>query len=281
MYNLFLTITFWGFFAHQEINLQASLLLPDEMFYFFKSNITDIKKGAIRPDQRKGLLDQEGSKHYIDLEYYDSLLITPLRFDDALLKYSEDSLMSNGVVPWEVIKHYYLLRKAFEERNAKLIIKYAGEVGHYLSDLHVPLHTTKNYNGQLTNQVGIHAFWESTLPETYYDQYVIDLHRAEYIDDIPLTVWSTLEESHSLVKQVLDDEIKISKQLGDKGKYVVKRRGATLQLQPTKLYTKLYNDAVGDMVSERMKMSIQRIADFWFTCWVDAGQPDLKELQFE
>ncbi|ANQ51320.1 S1/P1 Nuclease [Flammeovirga sp. MY04] len=276
-----LLFSFWGFFAHQEINLQATFLLPDEMFFFFKSHINELKKGGIRPDQRKGLLDNEGSKHYIDIEFYDSLLQQPIKFDDALLKYSNDSLLVNGMAPWVVTKYYFLLRKAFEEKDAYLIIKYAGEVGHYYGDLHVPLHTTHNYNGQLTNQVGIHAFWESTLPENYYPQYNIQLENAHYIDNIQETVWEAMRESHSLVKTVLNEEKKVSAAFGDRGKYVVKRRGATLQLQPSKKYAEKYNEAVGGMVSARMQLSIQRIANLWFTCWVDAGQPDLKDLKYK
>ena len=32
------------------------------------------------------------------------------------------------------------------------------------------------------------------------------------------------------------------------------------------------------MVERRMRQSIFTIASFWYTCWVDAGQPDLKGL---
>ena len=61
------------------------------------------------------------------------------------------------------------LTKAFQDRDAKKIIQLSSEFGHYIGDAHVPLHTTENYNGQLTNQVGIHAFWESRIPELFAD----------------------------------------------------------------------------------------------------------------
>ena len=38
----------------------------------------------------------------------------------------------------------------------------AGVMAHYIGDLSQPLHDTKNYDGQLTGQPGIHAFFETT-----------------------------------------------------------------------------------------------------------------------
>jgi hypothetical protein len=32
------------------------------------------------------------------------------------------------------------------------------------------------------------------------------------------------------------------------------------------------------MIERRMRQSIYAIASFWYTAWVNAGQPDLKEL---
>jgi hypothetical protein len=45
-------------------------------------------------------------------------------------------------------------------------------LGHYIGDAHVPLHTTSNYNGQKTNQHGIHGLWESRIPEQLFDERV-------------------------------------------------------------------------------------------------------------
>ena len=43
-------------------------------------------------------------------------------------------------------------------------------------------HTTENYNGQFTNQKGIHGFWESRIPELFYDEYDFITGKAKYID---------------------------------------------------------------------------------------------------
>jgi hypothetical protein len=52
-----------------------------------------------------------------------------------------------------------------QRKNQTKILRYSAEIGHYIADAHVPLHTCTNHNGQLTNQIGIHSFWESRIPE--------------------------------------------------------------------------------------------------------------------
>jgi hypothetical protein len=57
------------------------------------------------------------------------------------------------------------LTNAFREKDQARILKLSAEIGHYVADAHVPLHASTNHNGQLTGQEGIHAFWESRIPE--------------------------------------------------------------------------------------------------------------------
>jgi hypothetical protein len=47
------------------------------------------------------------------------------------------------------------------------IAYYSAILAHYVSDGHVPLHAVVNYDGQLTNQRGLHARWESDLFERF------------------------------------------------------------------------------------------------------------------
>ena len=37
------------------------------------------------------------------------------------------------------------LTKAFQNKDIERILKYSAEIGHYIGDAHVPLHTTENY----------------------------------------------------------------------------------------------------------------------------------------
>ena len=40
-----------------------------------------------------------------------------------------------------------------------------------------------------------------------------------------------------------------------------------------------YNDILNGMVDKRMKRAVFATASFWYSAWVDAGQPDLMKLK--
>ncbi|MGC6428813.1 MAG: hypothetical protein ACON4Y_05945 [Flavobacteriales bacterium] len=58
-----------------------------------------------------------------------------------------------------------------KNNKSEQILFICSDLGHYIADANVPLHTTINYDGQLTGQKGIHAFWESRLPELFSSEY--------------------------------------------------------------------------------------------------------------
>ncbi|MDP9231108.1 MAG: zinc dependent phospholipase C family protein, partial [Bacteroidota bacterium] len=157
----------WGFYAHKKINYYAVFLLPPGMLVLYKPNIEFLTEHAIDPDKRRYAIPEESPRHYIDIDHYgnypyDSL---PRKWNDAIAKYSEDTLMQHGIVPWWVQTMLYRLTDAFKEKNQAKILKLSAEIGHYVADAHVPLHASSNYNGQFTAQKGIHGFWESRVPE--------------------------------------------------------------------------------------------------------------------
>lgn len=91
---------------------------------------------------------------YIDIDVYgDSAHYTMPRFwQEAVAQYSEDALRAYGIVPWHVYRMKHWLTEAFQEKNVEEILRISSDLGHYIADAHVPLHTTINYNGQLTGQ---------------------------------------------------------------------------------------------------------------------------------
>lgn len=157
----------WGFFAHQKINRLAVFILPPEMIGFYKKNIQYLTEASVNPDRRRYAVADEAAKHYIDLDDYgDSAAYKlPRYWNDAVKKYGEDTLQARGIVPWQINRMYFQLKDAFLLKDPQRILKASAELGHYVADANVPLHTTRNYDGQLTGQMGIHAFWESRLPE--------------------------------------------------------------------------------------------------------------------
>src|SRR5690606_2657028 len=127
---------------------------------------------AVDPDKRRYAVADEGPRHFIDIDYYGEYPYAelPRDYKKAVEKFSEDTIKKYGVVPWHVQIMLQRLTNAFKEKNYSRILKNSTEIGHYISDAHVPLHATKNHNGQYTNQKGIHAFWESRIPELLADK---------------------------------------------------------------------------------------------------------------
>ena len=223
----------WGFYAHQKINYYAVFLLPPEMMVLFKPNISFLSEHAIDPDKRRYAVSDEGPRHYIDIDHYGAYPYTalPHKWADAVAKFGEDSLQQHGIVPWHVQTMLNRLTKAFTEKNYSLIMKNSAEIGHYISDAHVPLHASSNHNGQLTNQKGIHGFWESRVPELLAEkEFDFFIGKADYIQNPGDFIWKRVLESAKAADTVLSYERELTLQFPDDKKYAFENRnGKTIR----------------------------------------------------
>jgi len=43
-------------------------------------------------------------------------------------------------------------------------------------------------------------------------------------------------------------------------------------------YAIAYDRMLNNMIERRMRQSVYAVASFWYTAWVNAGQPDLRDL---
>ncbi|MCP9750404.1 zinc dependent phospholipase C family protein [Ferruginibacter sp. HRS2-29] len=271
----------WGFWAHQKINYYAVFLLPPEMMVFYKPNIAFITEHAIDPDKRRYAVAEEGPRHFIDIDNYGTYPYPdlPRKWEDAIAKYSEDSVRANGIVPWHVQVMLQRLTAAFKDKNYSRILKNSAELGHYIADAHVPLHASSNHNGQLTNQKGIHAFWESRVPELLAEkEFDFFVGKATYIKDPGSFIWDRVLESAKAADSVLSFERELTREFKDDQKYSFEQRNGTVIRQYSSAFTIAFNKKLDGMIERRMRQSISAIASFWYTAWINAGQPDLKPL---
>jgi hypothetical protein len=274
-----LLCTSWGFFAHRRINQLAIFTLPPGMISFYKNANKHLIEHAVDPDKRRYIDTLEAPRHYLDVENYEENIDSiPEKFNDALAKYGQKKLNENGIVPWQIQRIYYALIKAFKTHDSLKILKYSAELGHYIGDAHVPLHTTNNHNGQLTNQVGIHAFWESRIPELFAGNYNFLVGKAAYIDNPLKTAWQIVKHSHSLLDTVLSFEATLNQSFLSDQKYNFSKRSNVVIKQYSEAYSKAYQDKIHGMVEKQMRAAILAVGSFWFSAWVDAGQPELKNL---
>ena len=271
----------WGFYGHRQINYHAVFLLPPAMIGFYKKHISFLADHAVDPDMRRYAVAAEGPRHYIDLDRYPDTGPEglPRRWEQAVARFGEDSLLQHGIVPWWVVRVFGRLTKAFSDKDAAAILKLSADLGHYISDAHVPLHACSNHNGQYTNQQGIHGFWESRIPErfaaTHFD-FVIG--RAAYLEKPGDFIWARVLESGAASDTVLRVEQQLSRSMAEGAKYAFEERNGVVIRQYSAYYTGQYHDRLNGMVERRMRQSIFAVASFWYTAWVNAGQPDLDQL---
>ena len=270
----------WGFFGHQRINRMAVFTLPPEMITFYKKHIDYITEHAVDPDKRRYGVKEEAPRHYIDIDHYgnDAFKIVPIYWKKAVEKFTEDTLMAYGIVPWHIDVMVRRLQEAFKREDIDRILHVSADLGHYIADAHVPLHTTENYNGQLTNQKGIHGFWESRIPELKAEDYDYFVGRARYIDSPIKAAWKIVRESHAAVDSVLKFEAMLNASFPTDKKFGFENRGNTLVKVYSQEYTESYDRMISGQVERRMRASIVMVGNLWYTAWVNAGKPNLNKI---
>jgi hypothetical protein len=271
----------WGFYAHRQINYYAVFMLPPNMLVLYKPNIQFLSDHAVDPDKRRYAVAAEGARHYLDIDHYGTYPFDalPRTWAKAVEKYGKDTLQAFGIVPWYIQTMLSRLTAAFKEKDQVKILRLSADIGHYIADSHVPLHVCSNHNGQLTNQQGIHAFWESRIPEllaaTSWD---FLLGKATYIDNPLSFTWKRVLESAAAADSVLGIERNLTMQFSADRKYSFEPRNGQVIRQYSTAYCRAYDQQLNNMIERRMQQSIVAVASFWYTAWVNAGQPDLKQL---
>ncbi len=281
--GVILTLLFssWGFYAHKRIHYLAVFTLPPDMVGFYKRNILYVSEHAVDADKRRYADTAEAARHYLDADRYgnspfDSI---PQRWEDAAARFTEDTLKAHGILPWQIARSYNRLVRAFAEKDSLNILRASVDLGHYIADAHVPLHTTKNYNGQLSGQHGIHGFWESRLPELYAGGYDFFTGRAQYIEHPLKEAWSIVKNSYSYKDSVLLIEASLSVAYPSDRKYDFSQRNGIVVRQYSQDFSDAYHTRLKGMVERQMRASVRAVGSFWYSAWIDAGQPALKNLR--
>lgn len=271
----------WGFLVHRTVNQLAVYQLPKGMRPFFHEHLDYLVQKSVRPDQRRNSDSTEAPKHFIDAEVYgdSALWRMPYNWQQAVAQYSKDTLEKYGYVPYWVMNVKAKLTNAFRNGNRDSVLYYAADLGHYIADAHVPLHTTINYDGQLTNQKGLHSLWESIIPELELKQYNLrSSHRATYLKNPENAIWHASRQGFVLLDDVFQQEKEASEEFTDSTKYRVQLRNGRQYRSYTTAFAKAYSKRLGNTINRQLLRSANLIADFWYTSWVDAGKPDLTKL---
>lgn len=275
----------WGPVGHEPINRAAVLALPAPVQSFFYNHIDFITQESTVPDLRKYLLNDpwEKPRHFLDLENFGNYDSLPATLAEAKTKYGEAFLQQNGILNWYLQERMEKLTKAFKNTNKTEILFLAADLGHYIGDAHMPLHTSANYDGQLTNQTGIHAFFESQLPEMFIETYRFNIGQAVYIQDIPTEIRRIILATHLLVDTILLAERELNQQFPAEQVYIHDASGSILKNKfnspvHSAAYSQQYHQKLKGTIEKQLRLAMSATSNFWYTAWVNAGKPDLTTL---
>lgn len=279
----FIDIDHWGEYPFPEVPRDWD----EALIKYTTLHVVKTSGDTIEVNPRKGPEYKAFFNDYILPQYYEDEWLVDCGILGEFLgneldcqsAFAVDHFSEYGIVPYHLLQMKNRLTNAFRAQDEAAILRLSAEIGHYIGDAHVPLHTTENYNGQLTNQLGIHAFWESRIPELFADdEYDYFVGPAEYVADPKPYFWQVVLSSHELLDSVLLIEKDLSQTFPEDQQYCYEERlGRTIRTQ-CKDYAAAYQRRMDGMVEDRMRATIQSIGSIWFTAWVDAGQPNLNIL---
>jgi len=258
----------WGFEAHRFVMDRAIALLPEPIRPFFEKHRAMVVERSIDPDTwRTAGWREEPPNHFLDLDWegYGRYPYTGLPRDltAAIAKFGRERIEQNGTVPWRAEEYFGNLRRAFESYARRgpfgsfEILFFAASLGHYVSDAHVPFHAVENYDGQLTNQHGIHGRFESVLFERYRERLTVAPKPARAILDPRDYVFDVLIEGTTLVPPILESD---RKALGARDTY-------------DEAYYDAFFRANRAVMERRLAESISAVAGVIAGAWEAAGRP--------
>ena len=112
-------------------------------------------------------------------------------------------------------------------------------------------------------------------------EYDFIIGKAAYISDPGGFVWHRIRESSAAVDSVLSLEKQLTDTFSASRKFAFEKRNGKTIKQYSSSFTKRYSTMLHGMVERRMRQSIFAVASFWYTAWIDAGQPDLTSIIVE
>ena len=286
-------LTGWGFSPHRHLHAKAWTQLPRELQVAWGDDPAMLVRHATSADARKHTDTLEPSRHYLDLDDVMDAWPEPASAaglvgmswqDYRTMVTSIDSTLDPrrfGVLPWQLHWTYrklVALMAATDSTPVALddVLQTAADLGHYLADAHVPLHTTGNYNGQRTNQTGIHALWETHNVEHLMASHTCDLSEALPDYDPLWTPWDILRTSHREVAHVLAAEAEW-RQLTQAHGWALRRRGRTLSMLPSPEALNCWDSLTGHRTWPRFCETSHIVASAWVSAWHDAGTPTLRQ----
>jgi hypothetical protein len=255
----------WGWRGHEIISNNISLSFFDEMAQF-SAWPAYLSSHASDADDRKATDPTEAPKHYIDIDNYAEFNTNhkiPQTLDSVIAIHGNSFVYNEGILPWATLATYDSLRNAFIHSDINKALFFASDLGHYVADGHMPLHITKNYDGQYSGNDGIHSRYESTMISGYYSQIIYTGDTVKIIPNVNQYVFNYLYNNFKYVDSVM---------LADNYAY-----GQSSNYNSTTYKAALWNKTK-NLTIILFKNGSHALAELIYNAWVEAGSPAINTL---
>jgi len=250
----------WGSTGHYHISYRASLSYNEQMQQFnqWSQILADHASDA---DDRKSIDPDEGPRHYIDIDNYNTFITNgriPQTLDSVVMLYGSNFVYDQGVLPWATLKTYDSLVACFLRLDWDKAVLFAADLGHYVADGHMPLHITRNYNGQYTNNSGIHSRYESTMINAYISQISYNGTQISMVENVNQYVFDYIYANYTYVDSVLLAD--------DYAKSVSSNTNSSAYKQALWEYSQGFTTIL-------FKDASHALAELIYSAWTEAGSP--------
>jgi len=250
----------WGDTGHTMISYRVNMSFNEEMG-FFDNWVFYLSEHASDPDIRKKDDPEEGPKHYIDIDNYDSFKSggsIPSTLDSCIMLYGDDFVGQNGYLPWATKTSYDSLVACLTRGDYASAKQFAADMGHYVADGHMPFHLTRNYDGQFTGNKGIHARYEIEMIARYKNDITYTGTPAGKVDDVQNYIFEYIYGNYPYVDSLI---------MADDYAYEIGNGNTSEQY-----YMALW-EKTADMTTLFFQKASNAFAELLYAAWIEAGKP--------
>jgi hypothetical protein len=252
----------WGYQGHYKISSKAAQSFTPEMEQFMAWSVV-LAEHASDADARKDIDPGEEVRHYIDIDNYPGFLAggrIPQTYDSVVALYGEAFVIGQGVLPWATIRTYDSLVASFARFDWEKAVLFASDLGHYIADAHQPLHITRNYNGQYTNNYDIHSRYETVMINAFNSQIDYPGDGISLVGNVNDYIFSYIYSNYKYVDSIMLADTYAEALAGNHSSYTYKAA----------LWEKTGNFTIG-----LFRNASRSLAELIYSAWVDAGKPDM------
>ncbi|MEI7499963.1 MAG: T9SS type A sorting domain-containing protein [Bacteroidota bacterium] len=258
---LCLILSGWGYNGHKKISQNFAICLPLQMSFLNPVWTNFVANHASDADYRKDTDPNESPRHFIDIDNYPEFVQTgqiSQNFDSVVAQHGLAFVISQGILPWAAKITFDSLKNCFLRCDWDKSAFFAADLGHYIGDGHQPLHITKNYNGQMTGQYGVHSRYEKTMVDRFQTQIVYPADSVRLVGDVQNYIFEYLYNDYTYVDSLLAADAAATIIAGN----------TSSDAYYQALWTK-----TGNFTIKMMRNASNALASLIYTAWVEAGSP--------